>query len=428
MATISTITKKQFRRTLTGAQGLRGLFTGTASDATDGSVVCDSTHLVDQSSDGLLDRAYDSSRFRNAYLLLNYTTPESHRSAHYSADAGSIEVGRTFATTPVTATTEYEVHTHGLDPVGDLDAAINWVCENSRYETYAVLAGLADPDGAQDGASVDSGWTGTNATLSKVDDDADGRTRKVLRAVTSATDGYAGKTVAVGGISTGQPSYKVFGTCKAAGGTAKIVVRDLTNGADISVTWHDLATVPAATYGDWVTLYGTFSLPSGCVSLSLRLQNTANAATTDWKDVGLHRFDAEGHSLPTWVDDPENQIAGVYSRTRQGVLTPVVQPPKWRGGLLPLRPTDWPFVPVIHAGRPFGAPSAETTTLPKWAEKWLISGALAQCYKQLATVSTRDGATFERKYLLALQDWRNQGSFFDPVIRYGRPRWSLVRQ
>ena len=98
----STITRKDLRRHIAGSWGMGGLFTGVAHNGTN--LVQGASLLVDQSSDGLLDTAYDSDRFEHGWLytINSNQSHESHRIAAYSPTDGTISIGRAFENNPVT--------------------------------------------------------------------------------------------------------------------------------------------------------------------------------------------------------------------------------------------------------------------------------------------------------------------------------------
>lgn len=416
----ATITRRDLRRTAAGPIGLNGLQTGTANGAQT------STTLVD--TVGLLDNAYDASRFRHAWLLSDTSgAVETHRVLTDTPSEGSLEIGSSFVTEPVDGTTLYEVHTHGVSPDA-INEAINWCLEQTFREAWSVLPGEIDNGDLDD--TTDTGWTtGTNSIpfYSTVGE------RTVLLITNLAAGGYASKTVLFVGelpSGVGQPTYRVYGTVATSSGESKIVVHDITNATDIDVTWTN--NQQTVTSSEWTNLVGTFLLPEGCMGLSVRLVNTSASGSSRWRDIGLVRLDDHGVVLPDWLDDPETQIIAVQWRDLNNRLyTLEAQPKPIRGSegswIIPLPPYQWPGVPAIQVARPYTALTSDTATVPKHLERMLLHGVLWQCYQGLSRPQANNAAVYERLAAKHEIKWKNLAGLRHPINRNGRPRWSRAR-
>ena len=432
---LSTLTRSQLRQRVAGTTGLRGLLTGTA---TSGVATQDTTTLVDASL--LKDAAYPANRFDpGGYLGIwggaTSTAYESHKilsgSSGHQPSTGAVNVGRTFTTTPVSAVTPWEVHTHGFSP-DEIHDALNWACRSAIRPVHWLLTGLLE---GSDGGMEDSGttnWTGTSATVTKTTTEANvGFGERSLSVANSGADGYAASAAVPVFESQG---FLVFGFVKVTTGVASIVVRDRTNGAAISVAWALASSVDAADGSDWRYLIGSFTTPSGCVSLELRLSNTSAAGVSYWDDVGLYPQNARSLNLPTWLADPNADTYDLLHLTqysagrRDGDLTKIR--PLYSAAGNPTGQTAWtqPVPPtalvspvVLLAARGFAELSADSSTVPDWAGDWLTAGALYQLYQAGARPRGLDAAAFAAERARIERQWWNVCWVNHPQHRYGRP-------
>lgn len=434
---LSTVTRQQLRQLVGGVIGVRGLVTGTATDDST-TTVQSGTQLVDARNGlGLKDTAWPRERFANAWLGAwagaTVTAYESARILDYQPTTGAVVVGRTFATTPVTALTGYEVWPSGVSPA-EVNEAIKWACRSAMRPVDWTLTGLLEHN---DGGMEESGttsWTGSNATLAKVTSEAvTGRGVQALSVANTGANGYAGSvTLAVMEVR----NYRVFGLCRTTTGVGSIVVRDVTNGANVTVTWSNLATVDGTQEGDWRLLIGAFTTPAACVGVSLRLTNTSATGQSYWDDVGLYACDDGFLDLPTWLTDPESDLVDVrvmvptfsaresvsYERLRP-LRRPVGTPTGSTAWKLPV-PIGLSFPVSISAAREFTELAADTDTIPTEYQDYLATGAVYRLMVAGAQPRGMDarefGAERERNRLL----WEDFCQQYHPVYRHGRPVWS----
>lgn len=414
---MSTITRKQFRRLVAGPNGLKGLVTGVAED---GAETQASNMLVDAGAGGLLDNAYPAARFTNTWWRVG---TETHRTLQYNPSAGSVEIGGSFATTPVTGVTEYEGHTHGASP-DDLDAHLNWALSACRKDDYSVLCGLVE-DGTCEAADT-AAWGSSTAALTKTDYDD----RRALRVTTSGAGGYASQSITTRRyFENSQPTYKVYATVAPQTGTATLVVRDASASQDIAVQWEGDLEADATVSTAFRNLVGNFTLPTNCASLQLRLVNDTNGAVTYWRDIGLLQLDAEGVLLPEWLDNPQQMVVNLYARDRWGRLSALVSPPRWRPDasgrlLIPIPPALWyGGVPVLQAARPYDELSADEDTIPAHLTKVLMHGVIWKTYEGLAVPQANNAVIFERLAAKHEAKWKNMQAIRNPINANGRLKW-----
>lgn len=439
---LTTITRQNLRQMIAGPRGLRGLpVTGTATDDGTTSVQATNTLVDARNGLGLKDTAFPAERFAPGGILALWggTTSTTFEWAQllpaggYSPSEGKAVVGRTFATTPVTALTPYEIHTHGATP-DELHEWIKWSCRNLLVETREVLTGLVADGNMEDSGTTN--WTGTNATVTKTTTEANvGRGAQALSVVTTAAAGYAeSPSMPVGGSK----SYRIFALVKATGGTASIVVRDFTNTAAITVSWGNLASVASASYGDWRFLAGTFTTPATCVNIRLRLQNDTITTTSYFDDVCVYPVDAGFLPLPTWVDDPEAQLVDVvlyrYLGTGRDDYVPSPLRPYYGAFGNPTGQTAYRLaVPLgmiapiaIVAARGLTEPTADSSTVPDRYAEALLAGSLYQAYQAGARPRGMDAEAFAVERTRVQRDWWGYAATSNPRARRPQPAKTRV--
>jgi len=398
----SILTRKSLRRYIAGPWGLGGLFTGTASNGT--TLVQGAALLVDQSADGIQDTSYDSDRFEHAWLYKlsetsggAYRTPESHRVASYSPSDGSISIGRNFLTTPVTGTSQYELHYHALAPES-IHEAISWACQMSRQSQWIMLGGLV-PDGDMQAYDTSAWGTVSGLAISKVSPDGG---RRILRATATSTTAYV-PTVPI--AVTENRTCRIYALVTATGTVASIVVRDLTHSADITPSWASGGTGTTTGLGE-TFLAGTFRVPVGCTSIEVRLRGGA-----DWEAVAVHDSASKGIRLPDWLTPYEQTIIGISyldgfgsGGTRQYYTVPALPEP--RGTWLEAEPGDYAGPIVVQAALPYVTPEEDDDTLPMSARDYIATGALRFIYTSLARPKTIDTARFEAQRIKVDREWQ----------------------
>jgi hypothetical protein len=153
-------------------------------------------------------------------------------------------------------------------------------------------------------SSATTSWTSSDSTHTKVATSTAGgmwRGGYVSRVLCTGANGYIqSNTIA---CSPGD-SFMARARVAALVGTGKLVAYDVTNSAEIiSATWDDIG-IGNISY--------SFTAPSTCEQVALRLQGVESNASCYWDDVILVRSGANEFALPSGVVLPW-QLVGVYS-------------------------------------------------------------------------------------------------------------------
>jgi hypothetical protein len=389
------VSRKELRRYIAGPWGLGGLHSGIASDGTN--LVQGLKQLVDQSSDGLIDTAYDSDRFEHGWLMkLNSDgTSESHRIASYSPNDGTITIGREFVAQPVSGQTEYEIHTHGISPI-DINAAIDWACNTARLGAWVMLGGLV-ADGDMQYSTLES-WTTSGATAQKVALVAGGRALSV--AASSAT-GYARSlSFAVSPLKT----YRVYAIGTPSTTSGSLSVQAWSDSGQVSVTWFGGST--GTVTGHEGFFGGSFLVPSGTTVMHVRLIGSGT-----WTGVAVYENMSRGAALPAWCMPYEQVIIGVAyidgaggRGTKEYRVIPGLPEPK--GGWLEFVPSDWGGPIALNVAIPFVIPSDDSALFQMSARDYIATGALRFIYTGLSRPRTVDTSRYEAGRLKVEREWQ----------------------
>lgn len=417
-AVASTITREGLRLELAGSNYLDGLFTGIAED--DDTNVQLSNLLVDGSYDGLKDTAYDSERFGNSRIYIPYQAPnvaEEHQVFNYDPYIGGVSPGRAFNTTPTTEVTKYEIHSHGLT-VTQLHNAINWAAGYAYYYDTIVLPGLMlDIDDS-------SAWSAQSAGITNpVALDTDGV--KSMHTINTVNQAYV-VTPAISVVPN--RGYAFYITLqKLVAGSFDIQFWNSVTGAQITTINPTLA--PQINEGASRRYMGcSVQIPDGCYSVEIRIVGTTATAEAYWREWGLRRL-GDSLSLPIWMTDPIKQILN------PGVQQLAAENGNYTGGLvsdsMPFAPegltlpdSGWYGRVFLSVQRPFGPLDADTDTLPDNVKGWILTGALAQCYKALSRPRAIDASVYARLYQETHRDWLAMCAVRQPERKFGHPNWS----
>lgn len=175
---------------------------------------------------------------------------------------------------------------------------IDQCLKNDIYIPYwSPLSEVPDFDMEQ---SHTTDWTANNATVTKQTSNPM-RGHRYLRVVASAANGYA-RTDAFYIQPNKQYYVSVLGR-SATTDNIKLEAYDSSNSATIdSVTGSANATV---------RLGFTFTTPSTCYQIQIRVYSVANGATSEYDDLVLYALDDKQISLPWWVED-RDQVKGIF--------------------------------------------------------------------------------------------------------------------
>lgn len=167
---------------------------------------------------------------------------------------------------------------------------INLVLQDMRYRRLGLLTSVTDGDME---ASGTTNWTASNTTLSKVTAAATvGFGVRALRVLNSSANGYARSA-----LIEVEPSdvWMIRADLNVETGTAHLVAYDETNGAEIESE--------NTTAQDWRVLGFQCTIPSGSVSMSIRLKGAESSADVYWDNVVARHTAARQLALPSWLDE-----------------------------------------------------------------------------------------------------------------------------
>jgi hypothetical protein len=172
-----------------------------------------------------------------------------------------------------------------------------------------VLTLVTDGDMETPTADVATYWTGSGAgTKSKVD--ITGFPHRFARQALRFANAAAGEYVYPGSINVVPgDTYYVNVLARALVSTTALTMRDVTNGANITLE----ATATDTTQKQWVMLYSTFTVPSGCYQIRPHLGGVLITADVYWACLYLVRLGDTRISLPARITQM-NRIGRVYQR------------------------------------------------------------------------------------------------------------------
>jgi len=243
------------------------------------------------------DRRYVGAEFMSTQASTG-ADPNPNGLGAYDASAGTWVPSMTYATKPGTTDTFsifFAPVTHEM-----MRRNINKALRNRRYLTVVPLTLVDDGDMETSGTGS---WTDTNATISKVTTAGNVlRGSQSLRVLATSALGQAQSgTINVDPVDS--QDYYLEAKLRAAVGTGRLIAYDVTNSADIETEDH--------TEMGFGRVGFTFTLPSTCEQLAVRLVSVANSDDAYWDDVILLRQGAREMPLPANVET-ESQVRYVF--------------------------------------------------------------------------------------------------------------------
>lgn len=384
-------------------EGVGELKTGTTSGAgaADGSTIVD-TRIYSTARDQFV-------RQRDIIAITSGARRGDRRVATGPpSSAGVVTVSPTFGA-QIASGVNYEVwdadgaHPDLVDSMIDLalrEDCWRWLRTPITYVPYGDFGEELAVSGSElvDGSTT--AWAGTNATPSLVAlTPPTEYVRRALRVTATAANGYM-ESQALDVDVDNRDSWWVHALVRAlataggnAGGAATLVLRDLTNGADITpdeaLTW---------TRRGWGLIESSFTIPADCNKIALRLQADANTEIADWAWVQAWPIGQRRFSLPPRIAS-KDWVGSVF--VRKGTIFDEFRPEPWTGGLerrdvggtgvslylnhAPQGRSIWFYekdsFPTITSAPPVAADDDNTT----WAvAEWVIAAAEYEIYKALA--------------------------------------------
>ncbi len=181
----------------------------------------------------------------------------------------------------------------------------------TRRITRWLKIALTDiPDGDFMGTTASDHWTTSNATqaytlLSMVN----GFIQRVLQVTTSAGNGYT-QSDNIPVVPGETRNFQVFMRAVNASNTVNLLIRDITNNAAITPTFSFGAAT--TTSRGFVTVKGSYSVPSGCSLIAYRLAGVESGAVVQFgmlvdNGVNQHTFPTQPH-----LTGGEGDVGGFY--------------------------------------------------------------------------------------------------------------------
>lgn len=350
----------------------------------------------------------------------------------WSADPGD---GESYAITyAIQAGVEYEIHST-IHPTL-INEAADRALRKMLYNTLALPSLLADADME---ASGTTSWTDDGSiTIAK-----DTTAANIFRGTQSmiATDSSGGNEYFYQAVNVVEgDEYFVWAACRtsAAATECKLQAYDATNSAEIESESHDETA--------WQTLGFSFTIPSGCKALQIRLVTVTASGVVYWDQVQLLRSGLRRYALPTWVTETWQVGRTVYQyegteRVADGRMPDETAPTRWTHirskkelATVYIVP-DPPFrnnAPVyVECLRHYSTLSSDASTTDADLD-WVAAKAKYECLRMLAAplVPTEERGEFRNALEEAKMESAAQDARFMPKIEQqfgfgGEKLWGL---
>ena len=177
----------------------------------------------------------------------------------------------------------------------DLNACIQRAQRKVYFETQTVCTEVTDGDMEASGVT---NWTDINGdeTASKVTAAANVRTGTQAIRVQNATVNGGVQSDAID-VHPAEP-VRVSAVVRSDSGTPSLILYDETNGAAIATI------TPTTDPNRWIHLEWEGLIPSGCVSVTVRLVGAENDADLFWDNAIFYHKNTTQIIAPSWLDEP----------------------------------------------------------------------------------------------------------------------------
>lgn len=214
---------------------------------------------------------------------------------------GTLVVDPVFVTTPVSG----DLFTLSRHPPKLLDDAINRLLRNTYQPAFSPLSlsvfasdnndmeasTIADGYTVSAGGAVLAAETGTNIPVFNG--------AQVVQSTNNNANEYFALNSVIG-VNDGQALYAAAMCFVTLTDDAAFRVRDVTNSATIDSALSDEPS--------WMELVITFSVPSGCEQIDLRMEGIGSDDVIYWDDIQVWRQNSGVYPLPSWIEWPEQMI------------------------------------------------------------------------------------------------------------------------
>lgn len=232
---------------------------------------------------------------------------------YLDSDAGDVYVDPAFTSAP-TNTTTYEIWRAGINP-DDLDRLRDEALTSLCSQWLSVPVSIVTNAGyIEQSADVPEGWTASNTALTQEDAAfPDSRFPFTMLVTNSGANGRAVST-SIYSIRAGDFFY-LYVPVSVRVGTAEIIVRDITNGADISLSGTTIETRRG-----WSGFEVRGQIPSGCDEIQVWLSVQGASDVAEYGPVFMHPQQARQVGIRAQVDTKDD-IGPVYRITRYPVAS-----------------------------------------------------------------------------------------------------------
>lgn len=272
--------------------------------------------------------------------------------------------------------------------------------------------------------------TSVTTTLEQLDP-PDEYARRVIRLVAGASPGFL-ESAAIDVDPDDRDTWRIEALLSAkntvagtGGGDTRIIVRDLTNSADITLEPSDGLQWTRRGFG---LIEANFTLPASCNQIAIRLQVQTNTEVGEFAWVQLWEPSRTQFSLPRRIATKKHigQVyergGNIFGRFHPKSFTGAVQRREavGRGVMLTIQPAPGPKPLFYYEKTPFPAltstpPAANDDDNQTWAElQWVRDAAIWESYKYLKRRDEREDPT---RWLESLAD--AEASLRSAQVEYG---------
>jgi len=399
---------------------------GWAEDFTGSTTGGVAATLIDTAN--LIDSAAPARRYEGYWIFIPTISGNgngnSRRVITDDPATGTLTVQANWTTGALVAATAFELYkalTTGAAPVTTTwFRCLNRALVKCLYQSETIIGYTPGDDWDMEAAGIGS-WTASGGpTVTK----ATGAANSVfgsqsLRVANTLAGGYAQS------VTINVPSgYSMIVTAigRSNSGTGTLVVRDITNGADISLA-NTALQINSVNQKDWTVVTAQFVVPSTCTQIAIRLTGAEATADIYWDCVQVLLQNRNEYDLPTWVSETWRNLAIGYRpiSTQLPVRNIFSGFVETGSDVYSEIPGAHPIVARLDASpglglwtvqglRSYSALSADTDSVTI-DDEWIETMTIAEFYDLLANTGPADGrATYAKDAVY----WRKRANALTP--------------
>lgn len=239
--------------------------------------------------------SFSSTRFADCYVRLTGGTGagEQSRVDWLDVDNGDLYVSPAFGAAP-TATTTYEIFAPGVNPDDAdrlRDEALTKLCSQWAYQVVSDI-----PNGDFEDDLAASNWVlGASATIApQVLSFPREFARNSLLVTNAGANGRASSASMY--VRPGMQFY-IYAPVSIRSGTAELIVRDITNSADVLLSGSAVTAVGRGR----TAIEATGIVPTNCYEIQVWLRGQEATAIVEWEPVNFHWMNSQRIGLPSRI-------------------------------------------------------------------------------------------------------------------------------